>query len=1277
MMSIKLFLTASICFVASLCSAGTYTPPQNNRIKYNLNYDWKFIKSDVTNSQLVSFNDAGWQSVSLPHTLNDYDLFDTWITGSGNYGWTGKSWYRKHFKLDASLTGRRVVVEFEGIRQAAEFYINGTWVGRFENGVSPCGIDISNYVTFGSTENVLAVNVDNTLGYKEIATGIAFVWNTPPFFPDFGGIVSNVNLHVMDKIYQTLPLYANLGTSGTYVYPSNINFGAKTADITVQSEVKNMYADSLLIDYAIAIVDRDGNVIAKDTLKASTVHAAETKIISKTLAMTNIRFWSPGYPNLYKVYTQLINKGKVLDVYETPLGVRKVEFNVATGLTINGNFLYLKGYAPRTTMEWVAVGQAPNWLAEYDFSLIKQANGNFLRPMHVTPKKRDVEAADKFGVIYACPAGDAEGDATGRQWDQRVEAMRNAVIYYRNNPSVVFFEGGNQNVIPDHMQQMLDVRKTWDPYGGRFAGTRSVDASLAGIEEYGSTMDGLGGSSTIPVWDAEYARGESPRRVWDKYSPPSFGYKNIVDTTKNKIVEYPTDDFLFNSTEDLARNNVKKYNDRWIKRGGQGLTSIMCGGAKIIFADGVSHGRMTNAELCRVSGTMDAARLPKESYYAMKVVQSDTTDMEILGHWTYPAGTVKPVIVISNTTEVGLATYDQTGKLIKDYGKGVLTNNFDFAFANVAFQPGKIVATGYVNGVPKIARQIVTAGLPTKLKITPVLGPNGFIADGSDIAMFDVEVTDANGVRCPTQDGRVNFTYSGQGVYLGGYNSGIQYSNADANGIRRDTLHTECGINRIFVRATRNAGSFTLNATSPGLTSASSSIVSQAFSVIDGLTLQRPQGYTILAGDPPLLPIFHFEDVLNAEINTDVISSISTLSGVPNPLPIKITATGYTASYSINGGAFTSADGTVKNGDQIRVKITSDQQYLTKRFATIDIGGTKNIFSVTTKKAPAASPNLALNKPVAASSSQTGNEIIKVNDGSTTSRWAGATNTYPQSFVVDLLKSYKIDSIEFVPYGSRDYQFTLEGSQDSISFYTLSDQSKNTLSLLTVPIKFNAQYARYVRMNVTGAATYTGKWTTIYEFRVFEAAKDTIPNQFHIIPQTGADLFSEGISAPFIITGIEGPTTIFLSNNTEIASYSINNGMFNTDPTMVKNNDTIRVRLGTGSQYNNTYSVKVTVGGVSDIFRITTVSNVSGLSDLNLQSTLTLYPNPTTGIIKISGDLEEGNLEVYDVAGQKVKSIWINNTTDYQLNLTGFNPGIYLIKYFTKSKVYHGQIVLK
>lgn len=213
-----------LCAIACVFFAGNlwaYTPPANNRHVYNLNYDWQFLKQDIDGPQAYNHNDAGWETVSLPHTWNDIDRYDDFIHGGGDLsGYQSRAWYRKHFKLNASLQGSKVFIEFEGIRQGAEIYINGTWVGRHENGVGPCGIDISDEVNFGGTDNVLAVSVDNRLGYVETATGVGFVWNTGPFNPIYGGLVGNARLHVTSKVYQTLPLYRNLQTSGPYVYAS-------------------------------------------------------------------------------------------------------------------------------------------------------------------------------------------------------------------------------------------------------------------------------------------------------------------------------------------------------------------------------------------------------------------------------------------------------------------------------------------------------------------------------------------------------------------------------------------------------------------------------------------------------------------------------------------------------------------------------------------------------------------------------------------------------------------------------------------------------------------------------------------------------------------------------------------------------------------------------------------------------------------------------------------------------------------------------------------------
>jgi beta-galactosidase len=271
---------------------------------------------------------------------------------------------------------------------------------------------------------------------------------------------------------------------------------------------------------------------------------------------------------------------------------------------------------------------------------------------------------------------------------------------------------------------------------------------------------------------------------------------------------------------------------------------------------------MRDTEVARVSGAVDGARLPKEVFYGLQVAQNPQPQVHIVGHWNYPAGTVKRVYVVSNTAKTKLEVLDPSGNVIKDYGYG--NNNFAqpandqinhycYAFENVAFQPGAIRATGYdASGAQVATEQKVTAGAPAALKLTPILGPSGrFYADGSDVAMFDVEVVDAKGNRCPTFEDRVDFTCGGEGIFLGGYNSGIRYSTNDQHLTTGYHLNVECGVNRVFVRATRKAGAFTLTVSRPGLTPASRTIASTPVTVINGLMTEMPQTYTVALGPEP------------------------------------------------------------------------------------------------------------------------------------------------------------------------------------------------------------------------------------------------------------------------------------------------------------------------------------------------------------------------------------------------------------------------------------------
>jgi beta-galactosidase len=124
---------------------------------------------------------------------------------------------------------------------------------------------------------------------------------------------------------------------------------------------------------------------------------------------------------------------------------------------------------------------------------------------------------------------------------------------------------------------------------------------------------------------------------------------------------------------------------------------------------------------------------------------------------------------------------------------------------------------------------LATAGPAAQIKLTPLAGPQGLQADGQDAALIDVEVLDAKGQRVPTDDERVDFAIAGPGIWRGGYNSGKTDSTNNLY------LNTECGVNRVAVRATLSAGTVTVTASRPGLKPAQIKVAVKPVKIVDGL----------------------------------------------------------------------------------------------------------------------------------------------------------------------------------------------------------------------------------------------------------------------------------------------------------------------------------------------------------------------------------------------------------------------------------------------------------
>jgi hypothetical protein len=827
----------------------TVSGQNSGRMKYNFNSGWLLQIGDIENAQHVNFNDRTWKKVTLPAAFNEDEAFRVSIAEHTDT----VVWYRKHFRLPKSARGQKIFLEFEGIRFGGEFWVNGKPVGLHENGVMAFVFDITGLVNY-TGDNVLAARIDNSWRYQEHATGSTYQWNDRNFYANYGGIPKNVYLHVTPLLYQTLPLYSNLQTTGTYIYAREIDITKKNAVIYAESEVRNEFPEGKTFTLEMKIEDLEGKIIKTIESNPFTIAAGETKTVKTGAKVENLHFWSWGYGYLYNVYTTLKNDSKPIDIVKTRTGFRKTRF--ANGMFwLNDRVLQIKGYAERSTNEWPSVGQSvPAWLSDYSNQLLVESGGNTVRWMHVTPWKQDVESCDRVGLIQLMPAGDSEKDIEGRRWEQRVELMRDAIIYNRNNPSIIFYEGGNEAISEEHIAELKAVRDRYDPYSGRAIGSREMlDSKIA---EWGGEMLYINKSAKHPLFATEYCRDEALRWYWDEYSLPYHKdgeggrySPRITDAPQSRMTDFSD----YNRNQDsFFKELITRWWDYYRVRPGTGKR-VSSGGLKIQFHEVNSHWR--GKENYRRSGVVDAMRVPKDAFFAHQIMWNGWVDIEkhgtyICGHWNYTDDIVKEVMVVSTGEKVELFVNS------KSQGFGERSVGFLFTFPQIKWETGTIEAVSYdVNGKELSRAKKETAGKPDRITLKLMTAPDGFKADGADLALVEIEILDREDRRCPLDNSMISFDLQGEGEWRGGIAHGLK----EGNYILEKTLPVECGVNRVLIRSTKKAGNIKLTASSNGLTPATITFNSIPFPEKDGLSTYISGDYQPLnldRGETPATPSY-------------------------------------------------------------------------------------------------------------------------------------------------------------------------------------------------------------------------------------------------------------------------------------------------------------------------------------------------------------------------------------------------------------------------------------
>ena len=353
------------------------------------------------------------------------------------------------------------------------------------------------------------------------------------------GLFRPVKMFITNKVHIPVNVYSNQKTWGTYVATvSEVSSTTSTAQaasavIQVETNVVNENTASQTVTLTTQIVDENGNLVATGTPLTQTVApmtpgnfpSTPTPMFSQQITVPNPTLWYPnnsiyGTPYMYTVNHIVSVNGVVVDVAQTPLGIRTITWNTNYPI-FNGYPMNLWGASGR--YDYPGLGSSvPEEQQWRDLSLLAAEGGNIYRPGHSTSSEEFVNAADAYGIMIDQPSGDNEeafaaaGDPTADMITLKEELHRDMIVRDRSHPSILDWESNNGTMEESVGTALLAINSQWDPINTRIAADRTPDnvngyllgctleGCEVGVKE--TTDSALGQNLTNnPAWGAEYS----------------------------------------------------------------------------------------------------------------------------------------------------------------------------------------------------------------------------------------------------------------------------------------------------------------------------------------------------------------------------------------------------------------------------------------------------------------------------------------------------------------------------------------------------------------------------------------------------------------------------------------------------------------------------------------------------------------------------------------------------------------------------------------------------
>jgi len=729
----------------------------------------------------ISYDDSDWRALDLPHDWavelpyqNDPDLVNKGFYPLGRkYPATSVGWYRRVFDLPAEDAGKRITLEFDGAYRESMVVFNGFYIGRHSGGYDPFTVDVSDFAYFGQ-RNVLLVRVDAT--------------QSDGWFYEGAGIYRHVWLT------KTNPLHVKQW--GTFV---KSELRSNDASLSILTEVSNHSTASRDARVISTILDPSGQQVGKQAAAPASIPAGGELSYRQELVVKQPRLWSLEERSLYKLVTEIQADGQVVDRYETPFGVRSVGFDAEKGFLLNGKSVKLKGTCNH--QDHGGVGAAlPDAVQYYRVRKLQEMGCNSIRTSHNPPTPELLDACDQMGMLIFDETRMMSSSPEG------LSQFENLVRRDRNHPSVFMWSMGNEEGQANTARGTL-ILTGMKALATRHDGSRPVSIAPAGaIGEGGLAVGDVAGYNYMDPGAEEFHKKHPDKPVMGTETVSAVGTRGIyiTDRTKGFVSSYDP----YTTTGRASAEGWWRFCNarQWLSGG-------------FIWTGFDYRGEPSPYQWPNISsqyGIIDTCGFPKDSFYYYQSWWTAKPVLHLFPHWNWPGMEGKEIAVwaYSNLDRVELFLNG------KSLGAKDVKKDSHVAWV-VKYAPGSMEARGWKDGKQVMTTRRDTTGAAAKLVMRA--DREGVSADGEDVAMFAVEVQDAQGRTVPVTDNEVTFRVTGAGKLIG-VGNGDPTDHAPDKGASRKAF---CGYCMALVQASKTGGSITVEATSPGLAPATVTIAAK------------------------------------------------------------------------------------------------------------------------------------------------------------------------------------------------------------------------------------------------------------------------------------------------------------------------------------------------------------------------------------------------------------------------------------------------------------------